>query len=203
MRGDLAEHGRTLRYYLCGEYGDRTLRPHYHACLFGVSMIEGPFIQRHWKHGHIHVGEVNAKTIAYNCHHIVKGLTKLKDERLKGRLPEFQRMSTHPGIGAPGLDAMARYLLTEQGAHYIEETGDVAGTIRVNGHVWPIGRYLKTKLREKVGFADTKMSAKAKLVLAAQIFAQLNDQVPREVQRKIDATKAAGKARRYRERKSL
>ena len=25
---------KTVRYYMCGEYGDEFKRPHYHACIF-------------------------------------------------------------------------------------------------------------------------------------------------------------------------
>lgn len=31
---------RTIRYYACGEYGENTLRPHYHVLLFGMDWRE-------------------------------------------------------------------------------------------------------------------------------------------------------------------
>lgn len=31
-----------LRYFACGEYGSHTYRPHYHACVFGVSLDDLP-----------------------------------------------------------------------------------------------------------------------------------------------------------------
>lgn len=30
------EYGSGIKYYLCGEYGEQNLRPHYHLCLFGI-----------------------------------------------------------------------------------------------------------------------------------------------------------------------
>ena len=29
---------KKIRYFACGEYGDRTARPHYHAIVFGLSL---------------------------------------------------------------------------------------------------------------------------------------------------------------------
>ena len=31
--------GKTVRFYMCGEYGPLNFRPHYHACLFNVNFI--------------------------------------------------------------------------------------------------------------------------------------------------------------------
>lgn len=29
-----------MSYFACGEYGSRTLRPHYHACVFGLNLVD-------------------------------------------------------------------------------------------------------------------------------------------------------------------
>ena len=37
LRKDLDLEGRKIKYYACGEYGDKTQRPHYHCIIFGLS----------------------------------------------------------------------------------------------------------------------------------------------------------------------
>lgn len=47
VRKYLWKHYRKkLRYYAVGEYGDQTLRAHYHACIFGHAFTEGRVILR-------------------------------------------------------------------------------------------------------------------------------------------------------------
>ena len=33
-----------IKYFACGEYGDKTLRPHFHAILFGVNFSDDKII---------------------------------------------------------------------------------------------------------------------------------------------------------------
>jgi len=36
---------KPIKYYACGEYGDSTQRPHYHALIFGLGMSERERVQ--------------------------------------------------------------------------------------------------------------------------------------------------------------
>ena len=107
---------RRVRFFLVGEYGDETQRPHYHAALFnypkcrkgqsrynkkGLNCCEWcQIIEDAWKLGNIYVGDLNAHSAQYIAGYTTKKMTKADDERLNGRHPEFARMSNRPGIGA-------------------------------------------------------------------------------------------------------
>lgn len=86
-------HG-TFKYFACGEYGDQTSRPHYHALLFNVDILE---FQKHWAKGKIHVGEVNEQSITYTLKYMLKQSLVTDIETL--RAPEFRLMSKGLGKG--------------------------------------------------------------------------------------------------------
>ena len=89
-----------IKYYACGEYGDKTERPHYHAIVFNLPRPFEKFIQKAWKYGHIHIGTVTEASIFYTTKYALKGLKRKNawevDER--GREPEFQLMSNGLGV---------------------------------------------------------------------------------------------------------
>lgn len=58
-------HPFKLRFYCVGEYGTRTLRPHYHAILFNVPGAVLRALDKLWNYGHIHVGKVQMGSIHY------------------------------------------------------------------------------------------------------------------------------------------
>lgn len=106
-----------LRYYACGEYGDKRGRPHYHAILFGHDFIEDRQVQKEcngyrlytskildklWSHGQCIIGEVNFDAIAYCARYTLKKQTGRNSGVYKtlGIEPEFARMSRNPGIGS-------------------------------------------------------------------------------------------------------
>src|SRR6187399_2840691 len=105
-----------LRYYMCGEYGDRFGRPHYHAIIFGydfpdkifedckdgMQYFSSPFLFELWPYGSNIITDVTFDTCAYVARYIMKKVTgKLAfshydDGQL---LPEYTTMSRRPGIG--------------------------------------------------------------------------------------------------------
>lgn len=110
------KYDNKIRFFMAGEYGSSTARPHYHAILFGLKLDDlqlykktplgfnlytSKFLEEQWQHqGYVIVAEVTWETCAYTARYIMKkqtgsGATFYKEYNI---LPEFTLMSRKPGI---------------------------------------------------------------------------------------------------------
>lgn len=115
-----------VRFYMCGEYGDRTCRPHFHCLLFNVSfgdlvfyralpsgsrLFTSKVLEGLWPYGFSSVGDVTVESAAYVARYVTKKVTGdlaedhyMRVDSTTGEIyhlmPEFCRMSLKPGIGA-------------------------------------------------------------------------------------------------------
>lgn len=156
-----------IRFYAVGEYGDKSMRPHYHIALFGYSfpdrvlhgmskgrpLFRSSLLEKCWTYGFASIGELTAESAQYVGGYVVKKMTKFDDKRLEGRHPEFSRMSLKPGIGAPALEKILDIMTSPQGACLLQH-GDVPYVLRHGSKILPLGRYMRSKLREMYGFSD-------------------------------------------------
>lgn len=109
---------RRISYFGCGEYGERTQRPHYHAILFGVDVLDkysgfdsdrpdvwrSETLEHIWGRGLIEGGSLTMASASYVSGYIrkkVKSPAYARANPLTGELlqPEFARMSLRPAIG--------------------------------------------------------------------------------------------------------
>lgn len=164
----LRKRGHRIRYFLVGEYGDVSARPHYHAIIFGLSP-DCVDATEAWPYGFAAVLPVSREVCGYVTGYCLKKMTKGSDERLAGRHPEFARMSLRPGIGAPAIPDLAKVATSEGGARVVSETGDVVQEVRIGGRKYPLGRYLRDRLRVESGYpAETSEARKRNLGLKRQ-----------------------------------
>jgi len=182
---------RKIRYYLIGEYGDDTFRPHYHAALYGVSELETQTVSTCWGKGFVHSGELNQDTAQYLTGYVTKKMTKNDDHRLNGRHPEFARMSRCPGLGALAVPVLADALSSKAGSRSIAVSGDVPTALRHGRSNLPLGRYLRRKLREELGFDTVGGQEKPKILnaLKVQALCAAEGSTTRYLQKKVDAEK--------------
>nr|UXQ88130.1 MAG: replication initiation protein [Microvirus sp.] len=114
---------KTIRYFMCGEYGEDLSHPHYHACLFGhdfhdkqiwkeqegILTYVSESLETLWGHGFTTTGELNFDTAAYTARYITKKITGPQAENhyqstdqhtgdLINLTPEYANMSLKPGI---------------------------------------------------------------------------------------------------------
>lgn len=125
---------RKIKYFACGEYGDetKTMRPHYHAIIFGVHPIEKELILDNWKYGLVDLGTVTPKSAKYVASYIQKKLNgQMAEEKYGGRQPPFQLQSR--GIGL-------QYALDN--AERLRQKGFVS----LDGHKVGVPRYYQKKL---------------------------------------------------------
>lgn len=91
----IEESQLPIKYYLCGEYGGQTNRPHYHIILFNVKSLAS--ITKAWQYGSFHMGEVNVKSVGYTLKYLDKE-KRIPMHRNDDRIPEFSLMSK--GLGS-------------------------------------------------------------------------------------------------------
>ncbi len=122
----LRDHSRsTIRYYLCGEYGTRTKRPHYHLALFGFPSTDSEPLSKAWTEGFHTISELNHHRAKYLANYITKKLTGPL-EYSDGRQPEFASMSRKPGLGHHFVPTLVATLKR----HSLKPTPNINGTIR-------------------------------------------------------------------------
>lgn len=123
----LRKHAGKLRYYHCGEYGEQTGRPHYHAILFGYqfpdlvrittgdgALYYSELLTQIWGKGHTTVGTVTFDSAAYVARYCVKKQTGENATHYETLDPEsgeihsvqapYATMSRRPGIGKAWYD---------------------------------------------------------------------------------------------------
>ena len=109
--------GVTIRYYVAGEYGPKTLRPHYHAIVYGLALDDFPDLYTRgcnelrqpyyssprmagiWGNGYILMSEVSYKTCAYVARYVLKKHYGSDKYFLGDAIQEFSLCSRRPGIG--------------------------------------------------------------------------------------------------------
>lgn len=169
---------QKIRYFLVGEYGSETQRPHYHIALFGVHpLVAGGtdggsgLVQSTWNRGFTYTGELTSDSAMYIAGYCTKKMTSRKDPRLNGRYPEFSRMSLRPGLGAHAVKDIARSLDTDAGLQHITDCGDVPYALNHARKSLPLGRYLRGLLREAIGFGsrETPLKAQEKYALSMRV----------------------------------
>lgn len=90
----------SIKYYACGEYGERSKRPHYHAIMFNLpnKYIKNPdHIEEIWSYGNIHFGKCENASIRYVTNYMMKGKWEPEGE-LDDREKEFSVMSKKLGV---------------------------------------------------------------------------------------------------------
>ena len=87
LRKQLEPQNISPRFLMCGEYGPKGDRPHYHALIFGYDfpdrtlwqdgkskLYRSPLLEKLWPFGFSTIGEVNYKTASYVAGYIRKKL---------------------------------------------------------------------------------------------------------------------------------
>lgn len=134
LRKELDKDDIKIRYYVCGEYGDQTHRPHYHAIIFGLHIPDlklykkggegspsasywtSEMLERAWGKGRVLVAEAVPETMCYVARYVVKkqkGVdAKIYDDL--GIEAPFVTCSRRPGI--------ARQWYDEHGKKFVDQS---------------------------------------------------------------------------------
>ena len=105
---------KKIKFYQCGEYGDKSNRPHYHAIIFGYNFDDwiylydspggqpifmSPHLEKVWGLGFVTVGTVTFESAAYVARYCLKKINGEKAELIdeKTGLKHYERINSFTG----------------------------------------------------------------------------------------------------------
>jgi len=105
---------KKIKFYMCGEYGDKNNRPHYHALIFGhdftdrvfcgqtqsgLDLYMSPTLEKLWTHGFVQVGEVTYDSAAYVARYIMKKINGKAQDQIDPEtgLKPYERINDFTG----------------------------------------------------------------------------------------------------------
>lgn len=188
---------RKIRYYLCGEYGEENLRPHYHAIIYNyrpsdekvvisghVRAYESASLQALWGLGFVQYGDIAPESCAYVSRYVTKKVTGSRAQAhyermdpesgvISSVLPEFSRSSRRPGIGRLHYDEFHRDLYPSD-------------FIIVAGRKQPVPRYYDKQLEK----ADPRLYEQLKELRRKRARTRRADQTPERLAVREQCTRA-------------
>lgn len=148
-----------IKYYMCGEYGGNTRRPHYHAIIFGLDFADKTFVKftknqdklykseklnELWGLGYCWIGSVSYASAGYCARYCIK--------KVNGQMAEdhYSYVNTQTGeiaVLAKEYMACSNRLGLD---HFLEHHEEMYrhDYVIVNGHQAPIPKYYDVKLGE-------------------------------------------------------
>lgn len=131
--------GVKIRYFACGEYGEKTHRPHYHAIIFGYDWSDkkkyatnkrgdirykSKQLNQDWGLGDTEIGSVTPDSCGYVARYLMKKITgQMADDHytrvnektgeIYKLVPEYINMSTKPAIGMAFFDKFQKEILKD------------------------------------------------------------------------------------------
>lgn len=135
LRKELSNYDITIRFFACGEYGNRLARPHYHLLIFGCDFTEfdniiknhnslapitlrstcfgreylSPIIASAWPYGYHVIGSLTPQSCSYVARYVTKKQYGTRTT-YGTRQPEFVLMSRRPGIAHDWYEQYGKYV---------------------------------------------------------------------------------------------
>jgi len=105
---------KKIKFYMCGEYGEKFNRPHYHALIFGhnfddwlylfdspsgEAIYTSPTLEKIWDRGFVTLGHVTFESAAYCARYILKKINGPLADQVDSKtgLKHYERINTFTG----------------------------------------------------------------------------------------------------------
>lgn len=131
-----------IKYFACGEYGEQTHRPHYHAILFGLGLKDKQFVMDAWPYADWSVPTIQQKSFGIAEPDSIGYVAGYIDKKYSGELEENEYQST-------GREPVFKLSSNGLGLFFIlDNSSDLARDLclRLNGKEYSLPRYYLKKL---------------------------------------------------------